>query len=111
MIFDEAQISNENGTSATVGLKQWLILDCIMFLNIIPVIGSVAALVIYLILAFGNRAAPSIRYRIMASLIWCVVAFILVIILTTAGLVTFASLASNQPLTWYNKNNMKGGLA
>ena len=71
MIFDEAQISNENGTSATVGLKQWLILDCIMFLNIIPVIGSVAALVIYLILAFGNRAAPSIRYRIMASLVRC----------------------------------------
>lgn len=95
MIFDEAQIAEENGSSATVSLKQWLLLDCVMFLNIIPVIGSVAALVIYLILAFGNRAAPSIRYRIMASLIWCVIAFVLVIILTAAGLVTLTSMASN----------------
>lgn len=94
MIFDESQISNENGNSATVGLKQWLLFDCIMFLNIIPVIGSIVALVIYLILAFGNRAAPSIRYRIMASLIWCVIAFILVIILTATGLLTIASLSN-----------------
>lgn len=95
MIFDNTKIADENGTSATVGLKQWFILDCIMFLNIIPVLGSLAALAIYLVLAFGNRAAPSMRYRIMASLIWCVIAIILIVILTTAGFFTFGTSINN----------------
>ena len=95
MIFDNTKIADENGTSATVGLKQWLVMDCIMFLNIIPVLGSLAALAIYLVLAFGNRAAPSMRYRIMASLIWCVIAIILIVILTTAGFFTFGTSINN----------------
>lgn len=93
-MFNQDKIAEANGASATVGLKQWLLMDCIMFLNIIPIIGSIAALVIYLVIAFGSNTAPSMKYRIIASLIWCVVSIVVLIFLFAFGLLSMASLGN-----------------
>lgn len=84
-MFDETKLAAENGTSATVSVKHWLLLDCIQFLNIIPIIGTIAALVILLVIAFGGKSAISVKNRIIADLIWLVIAIVAFFIFTMFG--------------------------
>ena len=66
-MFRQDEIAQENGQSATVGIKQWLVLDLVSLLNIIPIIGSIAALIIYIIIAVRNDTAPSMKSRIIIN--------------------------------------------
>lgn len=84
-MFDETKLADENGTSAAVSVKNWLVLDCIQFLNIIPIIGTIAALVILLIIAFGGKSAVSVKNRIIADLIWLVIAIVAFFFFTMFG--------------------------
>ncbi|MCL2806916.1 MAG: hypothetical protein FWD27_01920 [Coriobacteriia bacterium] len=69
-MFKEQKLSGQNGNSATVSIKNWLLLDCLAFLNLIPIIGSVAYIVIILIIGFGTKTAISLKNRVIAALIW-----------------------------------------
>lgn len=90
-MFDQSQLAMKNGSSATVSIKDWLLLDCLMFLNLIPIVGSIAVIVIYCVIGFGNTAAPSMRARILASLIWAAIALIALILLTMFGVFSLAA--------------------
>lgn len=76
-MFDESRLAPQNGVSATVTIKDWLLLDCIGFLNIIPIVGSIVALVLYLVIGFGSTTAVSMKNRVLASLLWFVIWFVL----------------------------------
>ncbi|MEG0217934.1 MAG: hypothetical protein RR655_06415, partial [Raoultibacter sp.] len=69
-MFDETQLAPQNGTSATITIKEWLLLDCVSLLNLIPILGSIACIVIYAIIAFGSSTAISMKNRVLASLVW-----------------------------------------
>ncbi|MBE5934131.1 MAG: hypothetical protein E7263_12020 [Lachnospiraceae bacterium] len=71
---------NKNGGSATVIVKDWMKLDCVMLLSIIPIIGTIAAIIIYIVLAFHQNTAASIKSRIQANFIWLVIFLIISII-------------------------------
>lgn len=93
-MFENEKLANENGMSATVGIKQWLLLDLVSLLNIIPILGSVAAIIIYIVIAASDKTAPSMKYRIIMSLIWAAVFIVLSLILFALGVFSLASLAS-----------------
>ena len=80
-MFKEKELAEKNGMTAYVRLLDWIKLDCISFLNLIPFIGSIAAIVIYLILAFSSDVSESVKSRIKANLIWSGIALVLSIIL------------------------------
>lgn len=88
MIMNNPDLSYKNGDSATVGIGDWLLLDAIGFLNLIPIVGTVACLVLYIIIAASRETAPSVQNRIIVSLIWLgvwVLVLLLFCLLVMAG--------------------------
>lgn len=83
-MFRNNDLAEKNGTSATIGIKHWLLYDCIGLLMIIPLIGWLIALGLYLYIGFGNYTAPSMANRVKASLLIALVTIILLIILLVA---------------------------
>ena len=69
-IFSEDKMKRLNGVSAKITIGDWMKTDCISLLNFIPFFGSIAALVLYCILAFSSKTAASIKSRYLANLIW-----------------------------------------
>jgi len=93
-MFDEQRLAPSNGSSATVSIKDWLLLDCIAFLNLIPIIGSLAYIIILLIIGLGTSTAVSLKNRVLATLVWMVIGIavsILVLFLFGGALMTSAS--------------------
>lgn len=79
--MQEDVLWNKNGGSATVIIKDWLKLDCVMLLSVIPIIGTIAAIIIYIVLGFHRNTAISIKSRIQANLVWLIVWLILSLII------------------------------
>lgn len=97
-MFDETKLAAENGTSSTIKIKDWLLLDCIGLLNIIPILGSIAALVLYLIIAFSSGTSPSMKNRVLASFIWMIIWLVIwfLFIFLFGGAAIIANLTSNM---------------
>jgi len=97
-MFDEQRLAPQNGVSATVSIKDWIILDCIGFLNLIPILGNIAYIIIILVIAFGGSTAISLKNRVLATLIWVAIGIVISIVVTIffggALLATFGSLAN-----------------
>jgi len=89
-LFSENKSLRKNGMSARITLGDWIKFDCLSFLSLIPIIGTIAYLVIYFIIAFSPKTAASIKTRAQASLIWSLVALVFYIVLIIL-LVIFAS--------------------
>ena len=88
-LLSENKLKRLNGVSAKVTIGDWLRTDCISLLNLIPFFGSIAALVLYCILAFSSKTAVSLKTRYQANLIWAGIVLalyiVLIIILVAAG--------------------------
>lgn len=67
--FSNFNLSSQNGDSATISIKNWIVLQLISLLSVIPIVGSVVVLVLYIILAFRNDVAPSLANYLKAMLI------------------------------------------
>lgn len=90
MVFNDEDLSYRNGDSSTVSVTDWLLLDAIMLLNLIPIVGSIAAIAVYVVIASTRATAPSVQTRIIVNFIWLGVWLILVLIgvvLAAAGAV------------------------
>jgi len=91
-MFDESKLQMKNGVNAHVKIGDWMLVDCIGFLNIIPIVGSIAVLVIYLILAFGSKTAGPIKTRMQANFVWAAIILgiyiVLFIILAATGMLS-----------------------
>lgn len=80
--FAENKLARQNGLSARVTLGDWLKIDCIGLLGVVvPGLGSLAAIIIYCIMAFGSKTAVSVRSRIIADLIWSGIGLVISIIM------------------------------
>ncbi len=91
-MFSENKLARKNGTAAAVKLGDWMALDCIGFLNLIPLLGSIAALVIYLVIAFSSKTSYSVKTRVRANFIWALIAIGIYIVMLVLALTVFSSL-------------------
>jgi len=80
-MFDERKLAPINGYSATVGIKDWLLLDLLSLLNLIPIIGSIIYIILILVIGFGSTTALSLKNRILATLIWMAIWIVLGILI------------------------------
>ena len=96
-MFDESKLAPQNGVSATVSIKDWLLLDCIALLNIIPIVGSIVALILYIVIAFGSTTSVSMKNRVLASLLWLVIWTIvgLLVLFVFGGFAALVSLSNS----------------
>jgi len=97
-MFSEQKLAYQNGVSATVSIKDWLLLDCLSLLNLIPILGSIVYLVLILMIGLGSTSARSMRNRVIASLIWMIVWTVIGVIIAIffgGALAAFVSSASN----------------
>ena len=67
--FSNEQLSLKNGQSATISTLNWLALEVLSLLNIIPVVGTIIWLFLYVVLCTKGTTAPSIRRYIKLKLI------------------------------------------
>lgn len=94
-MFKNIELAQRNGQSATISKGNWFLYDCISFLNIIPIVGSIAALIIYIVIAASAQTAPSLRNRCIVDLIWAVVALVVIgIVIAVFGAVIVAAISS-----------------
>ena len=106
-LFNENKLSRKNGQSATVKIGDWMKADCFGFLNLIPIFGSIAYIVILFYLAFSSKTAKSMKNRYIASLIWAAIALVVSIVLAIALGAALVSLFSQMgdPSGWFDKLN------
>ena len=52
-------------------------LDAIKLLGLIPIVGQLAVIVIYCVILFGSETAPSVKNRMIATLIWVVIGLVI----------------------------------
>lgn len=69
-MFDETKLAQYNRTSATISMKDWILLDLLGLLNIIPIAGTIAYIVIILVIAFSSSTAISLKNRVLVNLLW-----------------------------------------
>ncbi len=69
-LFSENKMSRLNGRSATMKITDWLKYDCLSLLCLIPIFGSIAYLVIYIVLLCSDKTNKCLKSRMLASLIW-----------------------------------------
>ena len=62
-LFSENKMARVNGTSATMKLGDWLKVDCLSLLSLIPCIGTIAYFVILCILTFSSKTNKSLKAR------------------------------------------------
>ena len=86
-LFNENRMARKNGTSATIRLSDWMKADCLMFLNLIPCIGSAAAIILYCVLAFSSKTAVSLKTRYQANLIWSAIVLVLYLVIIIMAVV------------------------
>ena len=85
-------MGRNNGASAHVALGDWLKLYCLGFLNLIPILGFIAYIVIVCMIGFGNKSARSMKTSIQASLIIGAIILAIYIILLIAFLPVIMSM-------------------
>lgn len=96
--FGEDTLASKNGHSAAVRFGDWMKLDCIQFLSLIPFVGAIAALVIYIVLMCSEKTAFSIKERLKANLIWAAISVgisIVFVIIVVALVGSFAATMQN----------------
>lgn len=94
MIFNDEQLSQKNGDSSTVSIFNWFVYDLIKFLNVIPVIGTIAEIVLLIVIAATRGTSPTIQNRIIMDFIWLAVSLvviILLVLLATAGVFSLSN--------------------
>ena len=80
-MFKEDEMSAKNGLSATMTIKDWIKYSLLGLLSAIPFVGTIAYLVIYLMLICSQDTNKSLRNYMLANLIISCVALILCVIL------------------------------
>lgn len=90
--FSDENLSWQNGTSATISIKSWFFLHLLSLLSLIPFVGVIVWLVVYIMLGLRSETAPSIANYIKFQLIACVVAIAFFFILLFGLSSLFASL-------------------
>ena len=79
--FSDKYLSDKNGDSASVFMKDWFLLDLLKLLTLIPAVGAIAYLIICIILATKEEIAEPIKNRIRLNLIYAVAGTVITIIL------------------------------
>lgn len=79
--MQEDRLWNKNGGSAKITYKDWMKLDLLGLLLLIPIAGPIMLIGIYIFLYVHKDTAESIRSRIKASLIWMLIYVIIAIII------------------------------
>ncbi len=96
-MFDETKLAPTNGTSATITIKDWILLDLLYLLNIIPIVGSIAYIIILLVIGFGSTTATSLKNRVLVTLLWLAIQIVLVLLfLFVFGGFAFIQYMANQ---------------
>ena len=100
-VFSEQKLSRDNGLSAAITIKDWLKLNCVGLFSLIPVVGTIVYLVVYLVIGFSEKTAISIKNNIKANLIWSLiitgVAIVLLIIFSSVIVGLFSSNFQSVP--------------
>lgn len=94
MLFNGYDLAFKNGESATVSVGDWVKFGLLGLLNLVPIVGSLALLVIYVMLAVNRDTAPSMRNACIAGFILAGVAIAL---MTVLFVVAFGVLGASMP--------------
>lgn len=107
-MFDNNKMSQQHGQSGTVTKGEWFKLDLIVLIPLVsglvgglvggllkqPLIGaliaglgSLAVLVLYIVIAVSGKTAPSLRNRVQLTLIYAVVSIVLGIVISVLVIV------------------------
>ena len=76
-MFNETEMAAQNGLSATMTIKDWIKYSLLSLLSLIPFVGSITYLVIYIVLICSQDTNKSLRNYMLANLIISCVALVL----------------------------------
>lgn len=91
--FSNDYLSEKNGESATISLKNWFALWAISLVNLIPVVGLIVFIILYLKLGLKPTTAPSIRNYIKLCLIFTGIIAVVSVVYSAVFLLVFAGAA------------------
>ena len=83
--FSNQNLSERNGVSATISMGNWFLLMLLGLVTIIPVIGVIVYLVLYIMLGVKKTTAPSLANYIKLYLIFAAIMSVFVIIIFVIG--------------------------
>lgn len=92
--FNEMSYCKKNGYSAEIKMSDWFKLYALNLLPCIPIVGGIALLVVYLMLAFKKNVAKSLQNYVRVSLIISAIAVVVYIIIAIFFISTISSVNS-----------------
>lgn len=96
-MFNEFEMANKNGSSATMKISDWIEYSLLSLLTLIPFVGSIAYLVIYIMLICNEKTNRSLKNYMIANLIISGIVLalfiMLIIVLCKAGIFSMAMIA------------------
>lgn len=92
--FEDDNLTFQDGTSATISLKTWFLFHLLSLFNLIPIIGFIIWIVIFLWIGLRQETAPSIRNYVKLQLIFVAVSLVVAMILIIFGVGFFAALGA-----------------
>lgn len=93
--FSDDNLIFRDGASATISMMTWFRLHLLSLFTLVPLIGPIVWLIIYIIIGIREETAPSIRNYIKLQLIITVVVFIFGIIAVFACASLMSSFVGN----------------
>lgn len=95
--FSNEAVSARNGVSGTLGMKEWFAVWALNLVSIIPVVGFIVYLIVFIKLGWGKDIAPSlanqVKLNLIISLVTLAIAVIVVSTCVAGGVALFSSLA------------------
>lgn len=86
--FNESELEYKNGTAGNVTMLDWFLFDLFKLIAIIPVVGAIAFIILYIVLAFRKELSQPIKARVRLDLIYAAISMALALILSVLGVVT-----------------------
>lgn len=96
--FADDNLTFQDGASATISMKTWLFLHLLGLFNLIPIVGTIVWLIIYICIGFRADTAPSIQNFIKLQVIFSVIGIVLAIILTIVAASLLPLIMAQLPL-------------
>ena len=79
--FSEVKMAERNGYSANIKLEDWLFLELLGLIAIVPVVGTIIFLILYGVLGFKKETADSMSSFIKLNLIISLIIFAAVFVI------------------------------
>lgn len=81
MFFNDEKLAFKNGDSSTLSVGDWFLFSLLGLLNLVPIAGTIAYVVLLVVIAVNKETAPTLKNFIVVLFIWLLVGLVVLAVM------------------------------